>query len=67
MFKNCVSLYYINMLNFHTYNFGGIFVGCINLLINISIDINISQDINDIMVQSEHAVECEIGPGAKCK
>ena len=67
MFKNCVSLYYINMLNFHTYNFGGIFVGCINLLININIDINISQDINDIMVQSEHAVECEIGPGAKCK
>ena len=67
MFKNYVSLYYINMLNFHTYNFGGIFVGCINLLININIDINISQDINDIMVQSEHAVECEIGPGAKCK
>jgi len=68
MFKNCAALNYVNMLNFHSYNFAGIFVGCLNLVININTEVNLNLDINEIINQIEQTkVECEIGPGVKCK
>ena len=56
------------MLNFHSFNFGGIFVGCVNLIININIEVNSNQDLSQLLNNSEqNEVKCEIGPGPKCK
>ena len=32
MFKNCASLNYVDLSSFHSYNFGGIFYGCLNIV-----------------------------------
>ena len=68
-FKNCVNLNYVDLSNFHSYNFGGIFIGCVNLVININTQQNSdNKDINELFNNSEIAnIECEIGPGQKCK
>ena len=63
------KLYYVDLSNFHSYNFGGIFIGCVNLVININTQQNSdNKDINELFNNSEIAnIECEIGPGQKCK
>ena len=68
MFKNCANLNYVDLSNFHSYNFGGIFVGCLNMTININTHENSKQDIYYLINNGEETkVECEIGPGPKCK
>ena len=68
-FKNCASLNYVDLSNFHSYNFKDIFMGCNNLLKNIISPQNSNiQDLNELLntlkVDKE---ECQIGEGPKCK
>ena len=68
MFKNCASLIYVDLSSFHSYNFGGIFYGCINIVININIVQNTTTDLNEIINKTEEIkLECEIGEDQKCK
>ena len=68
MFKNCLNLNYVDLSNFHTYNFANIFLGCLNIKININIKENSNQDIHDLINNDEVAkINCEIGEGSKCK
>ena len=65
MFKNCANLNYIDLSNFHSYNFDGIFLGCLNIVININTQENSKQDLNELINNTK--VECQIGQDAKCK
>ena len=76
MFKDCISLNYVNMSNFYSFNFQGIFSGCINLKIynnidifqntnNIHINISLNEIINSII--EVFNLTCEIGEYSKCK
>lgn len=68
MFKNCASLIYVDLSSFHSYNFRGIFNGCINIVININIVQNTTTDLNEIINKTEEIkLECEIGEDQKCK
>ena len=71
MFKNCAKLNYVDLSNFQTNNYQGIFMGAINLLLNINIDININSliwNISDLINSlQKKKFECEIGEGPKCK
>ena len=67
-FKNCANLNYVDLSSFHSYNFAGIFVGCLNLVININTQENTNIDLNEIVKAGEEPdLKCEIGPGPKCK
>ena len=76
MFRDCISLNYVDLSNFYTFNFQGIFSGCINLKIynnidifrntnNIYINISLSEIINSIIEKFD--LTCEIGEFSKCK
>ena len=71
MFKNCAQLNYVDLSNFQTNNYQGIFVGAININqnININVDINTIKEnlIQIINILKETKVECEKGEGSKCK
>ena len=67
MFKNCANLNYVDLSNFHSYNFAGIFLGCLNIIININIQENSNQDLNTLINNTKAKIECQIGQDAKCK
>jgi surface protein len=73
MFKNCTNLKYVNLSNFQTYNYKGIFTGANNIILNINKDFDntsISKDISELInnnLKEIIVVECQIGEGSKCK
>ena len=72
MFKDCISLNYVNLDNFYTYNFQGIFSGCINLKIYNNMDISQNSNnisLNEIInaITEKFNLTCEKGENSKCK
>ena len=72
MFKDCISLNYVNLDNFYTYNFQGIFSGCINLKIYNNMDISQNSNnmsLNEIInsITEKFNLTCEKGENSKYK
>ena len=72
MFKNCIKLNFADLSNFNTFNYQGIFSGCINIKIynDQTIESSISnKPINEIInsIKDSLSLNCKIGENEKCK
>ena len=66
MFKDCINLKFVDLSNFISYNFQGIFSGCININIYNNDKNNSLNEIINSMIEKLH-LTCEIGEDSKCK
>jgi hypothetical protein len=70
MFKGCANLSYVDLSKLNSFNYEGIFLGCVSLSINKKIESNSTQiNLKDIIKDSLDIliVNCQTGEGGMCK